>query len=241
MTRPTLLTTSITVIILSLFLSSACKHDPELQETVNPPDDTTQNPTSQCSPDTVYFEQQILPMLQSGCAMSGCHDVGTHEEGIVLNSYANIMSTGGINISNPTRSEIYEKMAESDLDDRMPPPPYPAFTSDKLALISKWISQGAKNNSCLEAGCDTTNVTYLTHIKPLLQNHCQGCHSGGNPSGGIPLVIYSDAKAIADNGKFLGTINQLNGYSPMPQNSNKLTDCQINMVKIWINLGAPNN
>jgi uncharacterized membrane protein len=172
--------------------------------------------------------------------MSGCHDAGTHKEGVVLDSYSGIMSTGGIKVSNPTGSKIYRAMSQND-EESMPPPPAAAMTNTQLAVISKWIGQGAKNNSCIESGCDTTNVTYSTSIKPMIQNNCQGCHSGAAPGGGIDLSTYAGVKAIADNGNFFGTISFLQGYSAMPKNGSKMTDCQINMVKIWINQGAPQN
>jgi len=233
----------------ALLLSAAmavlsCTHEPEignLNIPADPPGGTgNNNNNSSCSPDSVYFVQQVLPILQSGCAMSGCHDAATHEEGIILDSYANIISTGEINISNPTKSKIYKVMVKSG-DERMPPPPAASMTDTQLAAISKWIGQGAKNNSCIESGCDTSNVKYATHIKPLIQNACQGCHSGASPGGGIDLATYSGVKAIADNGKLFGSISYLSGYTAMPKNGNKLTDCQINMVKIWINQGAPEN
>ncbi len=230
---------------LLLFLVSAlaglvsCTHDPEL--TVTPvPDDTTSIITSSCDPDTVYFVQQVLPLMQSGCAKSGCHDAGTHEEGVILDSYSSIVATGGLNISEPTKSKIYKMMVRTD-DERMPPPPAPAFTAEQRSLISTWIGQGARNNSCVESGCDTTNVAYSTNIKPLIANNCLGCHSGSNPGGGIGLSTFQDVRAIADNGKLFGTINHLPGFSPMPRNGNKLSDCQIRMVTLWINQGAPNN
>jgi len=31
------------------------------------------------------------------------------------------------------------------------------------------------------------------------------------------------------------------GYYPMPKGGNKLSDCEINQVKNWINAGALNN
>jgi len=227
---------------ITLLLAYSCKHDPDPLGIIEPIDTTGNNTGgTQCSPDTIYFVQQVLPMFQSGCAMSGCHDAITHEEGIILDSYSNIIATGGINISNPTNSKIYKKMVETDVEDRMPPPPAAPMTSDQLALISKWIGQGARNNSCLQSGCDTINVKYSTHIKPLIQNSCQGCHSGTAPGGGIDLATYAGVKAIADNGKFLGAISHLGGYNPMPKNGNKLSDCQIHMVNIWINQGAPEN
>jgi uncharacterized membrane protein len=239
MTRNLFVSLTLSATLSLLIFSSACKHEPELFTIVDPID-TSDNNTSTCDPDSIYFTQQVLPLLQSGCAQSGCHDASAHEEGVILDSYLHIMNTGGINISDPTRSKIYKQMVKSG-EERMPPPPAPAFTSEQLALIQKWIGQGAKNNSCIESGCDTANVAYATHIKPLIQNNCLGCHNGSNPGGGIGLSTYSEVKAVADNGKFFGTINHLQGYSAMPKNGNKLTDCQIKMVQIWLNQGSPDN
>ncbi|NVO18085.1 MAG: hypothetical protein HXX13_00200 [Bacteroidetes bacterium] len=224
----------------------SCKHDPEIITITDPtPTDTTGKDTTttsayHCSTDTVYFEQLILPMLKSSCAMSGCHDASSHKEGIKLDTYSNIMATGGINTSSPTSSKIYRAMVNGG-EDIMPPYPAAPMNSDQLASLSKWIRQGAKDNSCLESGCDTANVAYSTHIRPIITNFCLGCHNGTSPGGGIPLALYSDVKAIADNGRLVGTIDHLTGYSPMPKNGNKLTDCQVRMVKIWIGQGAPNN
>ncbi|MDO9257172.1 MAG: c-type cytochrome domain-containing protein [Bacteroidales bacterium] len=231
------------LLIFSLFYFYSCKHDPELSGIIIPVDTTGNNnggtTESTCNKDTVYFVQAVLPMFQSSCALSGCHDAITHKEGLRLDSYSGIIS-GGINGSNPTNSKIYRVMVSSG-EEQMPPSPVASMTSTQLSTISKWISQGAKNNSCIESGCDTTNVKYSTHIKPLIQTNCQGCHSGATPGGGINLATYAGVKAIADNGKFFGSISQLSGYKTMPQNGNKLTDCQITTVKIWINQGSPEN
>lgn len=225
-------------LFLIILVSSSCKHEPDLITII--PADTTSTGGNKCNPDSIYFVQEILPVFQSGCAMSGCHDAASHKEDIILDSYSNIMATGKIKISNPADSKIYKVLTENG-EDRMPPPPAAPTTAAQQAAILKWISQGAKNNSCSQLGCDTVNVKYTTHVKPLIVNYCQGCHSGSNPGAGIDLSSYSGVKAIADNGKFIGSISFLNGYSSMPKNGNKLSECQINMVKIWINQGAPNN
>jgi len=232
-----------TLLISSLTLTLSCTHDTDGENLTIPADPNGENisyNSSTCNKDSVYFIQQVLPIFQSSCAMSGCHDAATHKEGIVLDSYANIISKGGIKVNNPTESKIYKVMVKNG-EERMPPSPAAPMTNTQLATISKWIGQGAKNNSCIESGCDTTNVKYSTHIKPMIQNACQGCHSGASPSGGIDLATYAGVKTIADNGKFFGSISYLASYSAMPKNGNKLTDCQINMVKIWINQGAPEN
>ena len=48
-------------------------------------------PTSNCSPDSVYFVNEIMPIISSNCTMSGCHDNITHAEGVNLTTYTNIM------------------------------------------------------------------------------------------------------------------------------------------------------
>ena len=238
----------LSLIIFPLLLVYSCKHEPEFLGVATSTDTVGNNGNNNnggvsgtsCSKDTVYFVQQVLPLLQSSCAMSGCHDAITHKEGIRLDSYTNIISSGGLQVSSPTNSKLYRVMVNTG-EEQMPPAPAASMTSAQLLTISKWIGQGAKNNCCTESGCDTTNVKYSTHIIPIIQNTCQGCHSGAAPGGGINLTTYAGVKAIADNGKFVGSISYLTGYSGMPKNGNKLTDCQITMVKLWINQGAPQN
>jgi hypothetical protein len=242
--------------IYFLFLFS-CEHEP-----VNPiepgPGDTTQNPIDTviidtldgemsgipCSPDSVYFGKDILPLLRSNCAKSGCHDAASHEDDIILDSYSNVMSSDIIKPFNLNGSDLYEVITETDPDKVMPQPPNQKLTADQIALIAKWISQGAKDLTCNEnAGqCDTTNVTYSGYVRPLLNTYCVGCHSGNTPSGGILLNSHGQVQTVALNGRLVGAISWANGYTPMPQGATtKLSDCKISKIQAWINDGAPNN
>lgn len=228
------------VALVVLFLLS-CKHEP--LEIVNPdpnPEDTTGQSGISCNPDTAYFQNEVLPLLVSGCGMSGCHDAASAMDGVVLTSYQSIITTGEIVAGNPGRSELYEKITESDAEDRMPPPPMAALTTDQILLIRKWIEQGAKNNYC-DAACDTNNFTFSTAIQPLINKNCVGCHNASLASGGIRLDSYTSVKDQADNGNLLGTISHQNGFVAMPQGGAKLSDCQITQVKKWIAAGSPDN
>lgn len=90
--------------------------------------------------------------------------------------------------------------------------------------------------------CDTNGVTYNNTVVPLLQvSGCLGCHSGGAPSGNISLATYTSVKAAAQNGKLFGAINHSPGFSPMPQGGNKMSTCNINKIKAWIDAGSINN
>ncbi|MDX2246963.1 MAG: c-type cytochrome domain-containing protein [Bacteroidia bacterium] len=195
-----------------------------------------------CDPDTVYFEQQILPLLISNCAISGCHDAQSHEEGIITTSYETLTQKSEmVRPGNPAGSKLVKVIKTKDKGDIMPPPPYSAMTSEQIALIETWISQGGKNNSCV-SGCDTTTVPgYAAVIRPIIEAKCLGCHSGNNAQGGISYSNFAGVKATVDNGTLYGSIAHISGFSAMPQGGKKLPDCEITLIKMWIDDGAKNN
>jgi hypothetical protein len=207
------------------------------------PIDTSSNPDSHpCDPDSVYFNQQILPILTSNCAMPQCHDAISQEEGVILDNYANTRNTGKINLGDPADSELYKLLNEPDPDDRMPPAPSPALPADQRALILQWIEQGALDLTC-EADCDTANVTFSGSVMPLIGLKCQGCHSGATPNGGVLLTNYTQVKATITDGSLLGSIDHQTGFKPMPYpaGSAKLPYCDIRKIRIWVDRGAPND
>lgn len=89
--------------------------------------------------------------------------------------------------------------------------------------------------------CDTLNVTYTETVKPILQANCLGCHFNNNVQTGIELQEYADVKERVDDGSLLGSITHAPGFEPMPQNGEMLDECSISQIRIWIEMGAPNN
>lgn len=206
------------------------------------PGDTTQPRV--CDPDTVYFEQDVLPIFLSNCAMSGCHNANTAQKGVRLTDYSSIINTGDVRAGRPDNSEVYEKMTDPDPDDRMPPPSSGVnLTQDQIDIIEKWILQGALNNSCdpNAGGCITTNMSFQNDIQPILQNNCLGCHGSVNPSGGVVLQGHAGVKTVADNGRLLGAIKHQPGFKPMPNGQPQLNSCLIVKIESWVQAGAPNN
>jgi hypothetical protein len=228
----------------------SCKRDPVYIGTLDPdPTDTTDtggnngNPnTHPCDPDSVYFSQQVLPILASNCAKSGCHDAISHEDGVILDNFNNVRSTADVRPGNAAGSKLYEVLVDSDPDDRMPPPPAAALSASQIELIANWMEQGALNLTC-DAGCDTTSVGFNASILPLIQARCQGCHSGTNPSGGILLTNHAQIKTVANSGKLWGAVNHTVGFKPMPYplGSAKMPDCDIQKIQIWMARGALND
>lgn len=240
---------SIAFLVLIAY-TSACKREPVYIGSLDPiiidPVDTTIIPPPPvnlhpCSPDSVYFTQQILPILTSNCAMSGCHNAQSHEEGVILDNYTNTRNTGKINLSSPSTSKLYRVLNYTN-GDRMPPSPASLLPTAQRALILKWIQQGALNLTC-ESDCDTTNVTFSGSVLPLISFKCNGCHSGSSPSGSLSLTNYTQVKASVDSGKFMGSILHKAGFVAMPQpiGSTQLPDCDIRKFQIWIDNGALNN
>jgi uncharacterized membrane protein len=190
-----------------------------------------------CSAYTVYFVNDIMPVISSNCTMSGCHDNTTHADGVNLTSYSRIMQY--VSAGNAANSKLY-KVVNKTGSDRMPPPPMPALTTAQKALIQKWISQGAKNNNCT-GRCDTAVFTYSGAVKTIMDNKCAGCHNPANLGGNIDLSTYNGVRTVAVNGKLYGSVAQQVGYSPMPKNATKLSDCEIRQVQKWIGAGSQNN
>lgn len=250
----------ILIFILSQLLGlGACKHDPFFDEEGMTPIDTTGNPVdttgnpvdttivdttgTPCDADIVYFNRDILPILRSNCAFSACHDAASSQDGVNLETYETVMATADVEPFDLDGSKIYRMISDDDPDDRMPPPPNAPLNQEQIQLIAKWILQGALNLECDEnAGvCNTTEVSFSTHIQPVLQNNCVGCHSGNAPSGGVRLSTYAEVKQVADDGRLYGAVSWQEGFVNMPFGGNQLPQCTIDQIKAWIEDGAPNN
>jgi uncharacterized membrane protein len=192
---------------------------------------------SACSPDTVYFVNEIMPIISSNCTMSGCHDNISHAEGVNLTTYGNIMHY--VVAGNASSSKLYNVIIKTN-GNRMPPPPMPALTAAQKTKIQTWINQGAKNNNCT-GSCDTAVFTYSAAVKNIISNKCVGCHNPASLGGNIDLSTYNGVQAVALNGRLYGSIANQPGFSPMPKNSTKLSDCEIRQIQKWINAGSLNN
>lgn len=230
---------------------SSCRHDVIMGEVTpidttgtNPPPDTTGTGSGEeCDPDVVYFQQEVLPLLRSSCAIEGCHDAATASDGVILDNYASVIQTADVRAFDLESSDLYEVITESDPDKRMPPLPRERLSTNQINLIATWILQGAENNDCNpdSGSCNTTGVTFSGTIQPILSNKCTGCHSGPSPSGGVRLNTHAGVAAVANDGRLYGAIAHLQGFEPMPQGGDQLPQCDIDRIRAWIDAGAPNN
>ncbi|MGZ5245417.1 MAG: c-type cytochrome domain-containing protein [Bacteroidia bacterium] len=228
----------------TLFMFTFCKHEPAIRPgTTSDNNNNAGNAENPCNPDSVYFENDIMPILRSNCSMKDCHGNGSAKEGVDLTTYNSIMNTADVRPGNPNGSDLYEVLLEEDAEKRMPQPPVAPLSAEQIAMIRKWIQQGAKNNIC--NSCDTNQVSYANTLAPIFAKNCNGCHNDNLANGNVKLHNYDQVKIVAQNGKLVGSITHATGYTPMPQSyppgSVKLPDCTINKIKIWVAAGAPNN
>jgi Planctomycete cytochrome C len=227
------------IALLIMLMLPSCKHEP-LEPPLDPDDGGGNVYTNPCDPNTVYFQNQVLPLLLSSCAIPGCHDPITAENDNIFTSYAGVMSGGEITPGDPWDSKIIEVITDTDPDNIMPPAPHQPLTSAEIDMLVTWIQQGAQNNGCLGA-CDTNNVTYSGSIAPLMATKCTGCHSGASPQGGLNLTAWSVANTVAMDGRLNGAVQHQAGFTAMPLNGAILPQCEIDMISIWVQAGAPNN
>ncbi len=220
--------------VLVVVLLSTCEHKPDIVPALKPIVDTT-HPVAICSPDTIYFTNTILPLIVSNCAMTGCHDAITHAEGLNLTSYSQIIKY--VSPGNPTGSRLYRNMI--GLDDIMPPAG--PLSQAQLDAFNKWITQGAKNNTCNDGGgpCDTMNVSFSASLVPVINNYCKGCHNASTSSGSVNLDNYNGVLTVANNGQLIGGIT--GKLSAMPKYGQPLSSCNISKFRQWIKEGAKNN
>lgn len=192
----------VVLLLMTVFIISSCRHEPVLLS------DTQ----------TVCFQDQVFPLINSNCAISGCHDASSEES---LTNYDNIMNF--ITPGKPNQSKIYKLITTtSPFSEFMPPSTNTPLTQNQIDAISIWILQGAENNTCPEPPCDTSNVTFSGIVFPIIQDNCYGCHSGSDPGGGILLTNYDQVKAqgaipAGSGGSLIGSITWAYGNYQMPK------------------------
>ena len=217
----------------------SCKTDPIIPKGGIPVAPPIQDPgiANLCPDGTISFQHQVLPIMVSSCAYSGCHDVITAEEGVILDSYDHVIQS--VTPGKPEDSELYEYLTESG-DDIMPPPPANPLTRTQISIIREWVLQGAENTMC-GTSCDSTKTSFTINVYPLLQDYCIGCHRADRADGNVTLDHYDQILPYVENGALIGTIENDQFFPVMPPTGSKISNCRADQVKQWIEEGALNN
>jgi len=123
-----------------------------------------------------------------------------------------------------------------------------------MTIVAFTVIGCSKTNEVAESGggtgnpggggtptCDTVNMKYSANVQPIIAANCYSCHGNGLSQNGVSLDSYAKVQQQVSNGKLMGVITHAPGYTPMPYGKAKLSDCDINKIKSWIDRGALNN
>lgn len=89
--------------------------------------------------------------------------------------------------------------------------------------------------------CGSTAPSYNKDVEPLIKNNCLSCHSSAANMGSVSLEGHAQVRNYAMNGRLYGAISHAQGFSPMPKGGAKLSDCNLAIIKRWIDEGSQNN
>lgn len=89
----------------------------------------------------IFFSQDIIPIFESSCISSGCHNGTVSPDLRSAAAYESLQTGGYLNTEVPDQSELYLWMSETN----GPMPPLGANATNN-ATVLQWIEQGANNN-----------------------------------------------------------------------------------------------
>lgn len=93
-------------------------------------------------------------------------------------------------------------------------------------------------------------VSYYKDIRPIFQQHCQGCHQPAKPLGGYVMTSYADlfkqgdsdqAGVLAGKPKeslLVKLLGEVQGRARMPKGKDPLPEAQIKLITAWVEQGA---
>jgi len=97
--------------------------------------------------DDIDYHREVKPILTKYCV--GCHNDRDNESQVQLQSLAQIRKggpKGGLLDTNDPASSVLIKVLNGSQEPKMPPEESPQPTADEIAVIYKWIEQGAKGS-----------------------------------------------------------------------------------------------
>lgn len=91
----------------------------------------------------VSFTQDLIPIFEKRCALSGCHNAGGQVPNLTPDrAYDALLEEDMIDFSNPEDSELYAWLTGK----LQPAMPFGGSDPDINAIVLAWLKQGGKNN-----------------------------------------------------------------------------------------------
>lgn len=110
-----------------------------------------------------------------------------------------------------------------------------------LSLILLFSSCEKEEAEIQTYDCTGLTPTYVSDIQAIMDANCatSGCHNASSQASGINLSTYESVVEESNRTRFLGSIQHLSGYSPMPRNQSQLSDTNIQLIYCWVENGQP--
>lgn len=93
-------------------------------------------------------------------------------------------------------------------------------------------------------------VSYYKDVRPIFQQHCQGCHQPAKANGAYVMTDFASMTKAGDSGKrgvvpgkpdashLVALIRTQNGKAEMPKNKEPLKPVEVDQIAKWISEGA---
>lgn len=92
----------------------------------------------------------------------------------------------------------------------------------------------------LNNNCDTAIApTYSGKVTEIIANNCLSCHGTGLGNQYV-LDNYAGVAAVAASGQLVGAVKRQAGFQAMPAAA-PLENCQVVLLRKWVDAGYPNN
>ena len=114
-----------------------------------------------------------------------------------------------------------------------------------VLLVQPALAQEKKDDKLPDA------ISYYKDVRPIIQQHCQGCHQPAKAQGGYVMTSFDDLLKKTDNNvpgvvpgkpkesEIVKQITSLDGKKPeMPRGKEPLTERDVTIIRKWIEQGA---
>ncbi len=200
------------------------------------------------------FATQVKPILEAACIH--CHSEKNSKGDLIMETKEAMIKGGedgtALVPGDPAKSPIYSLclLAEDD-DDVMPPKKEGVLDKTQIAIIGDWIKQGAPWPEGVVLK-QTTRVTFVKHVQPILEENCLSCHNPDKAKGdwdastratafgsgeNAPSIVAFDVAKSPIHGR---TILEKDDDELMPptKSGGPLSKEEIAILKGWVEQGA---
>lgn len=196
------------------------------------------------------LEARALALLEARCV--ACHGPERAERRLRLDR-ADLALAGGrggpaLAPGEPDASELVLRVESADEDRVMPPPEEGALTAEERALLRAWVAAGAPWAEDRRLAAPA--AAPAAGAPELLAERCSGCHGARRQRGGLRLDSRAAALAGGYSGpafvpgspaesELLRRVAAEDEEDRMPQGSAPLSIDEVELLRAWIQGGAP--